>query len=243
MTIAEAHYQFKINMDRVDTQSNPGFRTEEIDFLLNEAQDIFIKRRITPQSNSKKMGFEHSQKRVDDLSTIVVKYPAQPYIIPTLDSGVYEIDLFNLAYTYLHLVSGKVELQVEDTCTKDTPMRFTQHDDYLVALRDPFNSPSTEFVPYNFGMSSSADHVSTSVYLYPGIYTINKVYLEYIKKPRRVFYGNYVYADGVAYPPTTFELPDSVHSEIVDIACELASMNVESPEYIRLKQAKSLTNE
>lgn len=243
MTIAEAHYQFKLNMDRVDTQSNPGFRTEEIDFLLNEAQDIFIKRRINPLSNPKRMGFEHSQKRIDDLSSIVVKYPLQPYIVPTLDSGVYEVDLFKLLYTYLHLVSGKVELQVDDDCVKDVPLKFTQHDDYLIALRDPFNSPSTEFVPFNYGMSSSNEHTSTSIYMYPGIYTINKVYLEYIKKPRRVFYGNYTYADGVNYPPTTFELPESVHSEIVDIACELASLNVENPEYIRLKQTKGAVNE
>lgn len=243
MTIEEAHYQFRLSMDRIDTLSNPDFNKAEIDWLLNEAQDIFVKQRISAMSNPKRAGFEASQKRIDDLSTLVVKYPLQPYLIPTLDSGVYEVDLYDLAYTYLHFVSGYCELTLSNDCTTQVLLKFVQHDDYREALLDPFNSPSLEYIPFNFGRSSSSDHVSTSLYIYPSDYTINKVYVEYIKKPRRVSYGNYTYLDGTTLPATSFELPEHTHIEVIDLATQIASLAVENPEYIQLRNQKIMINE
>jgi len=243
MTIEEAHYQFRLSMDRIDTLSNPDFNKAEVDWLLNEAQDIFIKQRISALSNPKRLGFEASQKRIDDLSTLVVKYPLQPAITPTLDSGVYEVDLAELLYTYLHFLSGYCDLQVDATCTKQVLLKFVQHDDYREALSDPFNSPSLEYIPFNYGRSSSTDHVSTSIYIYPSDYTITNVYLEYLKRPQRVSFGNYTYINGVVYPATTFELPEHTHSEIIDIATQIASLAIENPEYIQLRNQKVFSHE
>jgi len=45
--------------------------------------------------------FETTQKRNDDLSSLVVKYPDQPEIAPIkLDNSVYEIPLKDLTYNY-----------------------------------------------------------------------------------------------------------------------------------------------
>lgn len=240
MTITESHYQFKLNMDRVDSMSNPDFTAPEIDWLLNEAQRIFVEQRLNPNSNPKRKGFEASQKRIDDLSTLVVKFPLQPYITPTLTDGIYEVPLDSLDFPYLHLLSAYVELEVADNCLKEVRLKFMQHDDYREALKDPFNSPSLEFVPYNFGRSSTG---TSSIYMYPGIYSINKVYLEYLKQPRKVSLGTYTYIDGTTKTPTSFELPEHTHSEIIDLACQIASLNVESPEYIRLRQEKVFLHE
>lgn len=242
MTIAESHYQFKLNMDRIDSLSNPDFRPEEIDWLLNEAQRIFVEQRISALSNPKRKGFEASQKRIDDLSTLVIKHPLQPFVIPTLNEGVYEVELGSLYFNYLHLLSGFVELEIAPNCVKDVRLKFMQHDDYREALKDPFNSPSQEFIPFNFGRSSSSSGGS-SIYMYPGSNTINKVYLEYIKRPWQVNLGNYTYIDGTVKPPTSFELPEHTHREIIDIACQIASFNIESPEYIKLKQEKVFLHE
>lgn len=116
-----------------------------------------------------------------------------------------------------------------------------QHDDYLYSFRDPFNSPSLEFIPYNFGLSNSG--TGTSMYLYPGEYTISAVYIEYIKLPSRVSYGNYTYIDGVDYPQSTLELPEHTHQEIVNLACQIAALNTENPEYIQLKNQKIMIQE
>lgn len=243
MTITECHYAFKLGMDRVDSLSTPDFYPEEIDWFLNEAQHAFIKNRMSALSNPKNRGFEASKKRIDDLSTIVIKYPLQPYIVPTLDSGVYEVDLYDLAYSYMYFVSAYCELLVAPSCTKEVPLKFIQHDDYRIALRDPFNSPSLEFVPYNFGKSSSTDHDSSSIYMYPADYTVTKVYVEYIKEPRRAYLGTYTYIDGSIIDPQDLELPASTHEEIVNMAVMLASLAVQNPEYITTRMQKLAMHE
>lgn len=240
MTIAEAHYQFKLNMDRIDSLSKQDFNIAEIDWLLNEAQLIFIKQR-SGQSNKTRQGFEASQKRIDDLSTLVIKYPIQVGIAPTLDNGVYELDLSNLSYKYLQLVSASAEIKLSEDCFKKVPLRFIQHDDYLTAIRDPFNNASLEFIPFNYGRSSNGG--STSLYIYPGEYNITLVFPEYIKYPAQVSLGNYPYIDGNIYPVTDLELPDHTHQEVVDIACQIASLNIENPEYLQLKQGKVFIHE
>jgi len=157
-------------------------------------------------------------------------------MVPTLDSGVYELDLANTLYTYLFYVSGTVDIVDSNDCSSNVPLKFIQHDDYRESLRDPFNSPSLEFIPFNFGRSSTA--LGTSLYIYPGEYTIPAAYIEYVKYPSRVSFGNYTYIDGINYPQTTLEVPEQAHQEIVNLACLLAAMNIDNPEYLQLKSAK-----
>lgn len=105
MTIRELQYQFKINLDRIDSLSNPDFNAAEIDWLLNEAQLIFVKQRMSMRSNAKQKGFEESQKRIDDLGNLVVKFPLQSGVVPTLVSpGIYEVPLSLLTFKYLFLL-------------------------------------------------------------------------------------------------------------------------------------------
>lgn len=240
-SVKELHYQFKLNMDRVDSLSNPDFNIAEIDWLLNEAQLIFVKQRMNPSPNSRNKGFEQSQKRIDDLGNLVIKYPLQPGIAPANPaSGIYEVPLQNLAFQYMYLVSAWVEATVSEGCTKKIPLKFMQHDDYVLALKDPFNMAGEEFIPYNIGRASSG--TSEALYIYSP-FPVTSVFIEYIKYPKRVSYGIYTYIDGVTYPEQTLETPPATHSEIVDIACVLAGLNTQNPEYIQLRQTKVLIQE
>jgi hypothetical protein len=235
MTISELHYAFKVAMDRIDSNSQTDFNKGEIDYLLNEAQLIFLKTRSST-SNSKQKGFEATQKRIDDLSTLLVKYPEQQPLTPVSN----EVNLSLLTYEYYSLVRIYAEVQYTD-CVKNVQLKFVQHDDLNDVLKDPFNSASQDAIPYNFGKSSTSS--STSIYLYPTTGTVNKVYIEYLKLPNKVSFGGYAYVDGVIYPPSTLEFPEHTHLEIVDIAANIAAMNIENPEYIRLKKEKLFINE
>jgi hypothetical protein len=228
-------------MDRVDSLSNPDFNVAEIDWLLNEAQLIFIKQRMNPTSNSKQRGFEQSQKRIDDLGNLVIKFPLQPGVVPqNPSSGVYELPLQNLTFPYLYLISSWVEAEVTPGCTKKVPLKFVQHDDYRYALEDPFNSAGEEFIPYNIGRASNS--TNEALYIYSP-YPISNVFVEYIKYPSRVSFGTYQYIDGIIYPEQTLETSPATHPEIVDIACVLAGSNTQNPEYIQLRQTKTLIHE
>jgi hypothetical protein len=246
MDVNSLHYEFKLKMDRVDSLSQQDFNVAEIDWLLNEAQLVFVKRRYSGLSNPKQRGFENTQKRIDDLSTLVIKYPEQPPLTATLlDTGVYEVVLADTVAPYLFLVDAYTDLNVDADCIiRGVPLKFIQHDDIRRTLKDPFNEPSLEFIPYNIGRSSSGS--GSSIYVYggklPASY-INSVYIEYVKYPSRISFGGYQYINGVTYSTATSELPEQTHSELVDIACELAALNIENPEYIQLKQLKVATHE
>lgn len=192
-------------------------------------------------SNQKQKGFEQSQKRVDDLGTLVIKFPIQQGIIPsTVSTGIYEVPTSSLLYSYLYLLDGWVEAEVKENCIKKVPLRFTQHDDYLSALKDPFYSSHEEFIPYNIGRSSSL--VGESLYIYSTL-PISSVFLEYIKTPSKVSLGTYTYIDGVIYPSQSLETSEQTHPEVVDIACSMAALSSQNTEYIQLKQAKLLIHE
>jgi hypothetical protein len=238
-SIKELHYAFDLGMDRFGTLSKENFNKAEKDWLLNEAQMIFLKRR-TSIKNNRNEGFEASQKRIDDLSTLVIKYPLQPGLVPTLNSNMYIIDLTDLVYTYYQLIDAYVDTILSENCVKSVPLKLIQHDDIRTVLRDPFNNASLEAIPYNFGRSATG---GSSIYIYPDKYKIALVYIEYIKLPSKVNYGNYVYINGTTYPETTLEFPEHTHSEIVDIACQIAALNIESPEYIQMKSQKVFEHE
>jgi len=106
MSTSELHYQFKLNLDRVDSLANPDLNAVEIDWLLNEAQLIFIKQRMG-MNNQKRSGFETSQKRIDDLGNLVIKFPLQTAITPTeVSTGVFEVSLKNTLYPYMFLLNA-----------------------------------------------------------------------------------------------------------------------------------------
>lgn len=102
-TIEEMHYDFRLKCDRVDSLSQQDFNPAEIDWFLNEAQELVIKNKYSI-NNVYRAGLEHTQKRIDDLSSILIKYPEQPDIEPVIEDGIAELELSRLKYPYLHLV-------------------------------------------------------------------------------------------------------------------------------------------
>lgn len=236
MDIKSMHYEFKLKLDRIDTLSNPDFNVAEIDWLLNEAQLLFVKQRFT-QNNNQRSGFETTQKRIDDLSTLVVKYPEQSGITPLNNS----IDLSTLKFPYLFLLRGEVDVQLNPNCIKRVPLKYIQHDDLTEALKDPFTKSSLDYIIYTVGKTNNSN--SSSIYLYSGDYTVTAVYPEYIKYPNRMSLGGYKFIDGVVTTTSNCELPEQVHSEIIDLAVQLASLNIQNPEYIQLKNAKIQIND
>jgi len=239
-SIKELHYHFKLNMDRVDSLANPDLNPLEIDLLLNEAQLIFIKQRMG-LNNSKKAGFETSQKRIDDLANLVVKYPLQPHMTPVeISTGLYEVDLTKTVLPYLFLVNAYALVEESKDCTRRVNLKFTQHDDFNETLRDPFNKASKVSIPYNFGRNST--NTGSSMYLYT-TQVVTSVALEYVKLPSKVSLGTYTYMDGLVYQANSFETAEHTHLEIVDIACQLAARNIENPEYISVRDQKTLIHE
>ena len=232
------HYDFDLKIDKVDSLSKSDFNVAEKDWLLNEAQLVLVKTRYGVRNNDR-LGFEGNQKRIDDLSSLVIKSPLQPALIPTSHSnGVLEVKLSDLIYPYLFLIRT---YGASEDCEDLISLKFVQHDDLNYLLDDPFNSPSKFEIPYNFGRSSSS--TGSSLYIYPAGVNLSKVFIDYIKIPRQVNLGNYTYIDGNVLPQTSSELPEHLHNEIVDVAVQIASGIIEHPQYVQLKTQKLFTHE
>lgn len=221
MTAQEMKYDFLFKRDQTESLKGKTFLDNEIDWFLNTAQLSLVKAKIlgrTPDSQ----GIEENQKRIDDISAIVVAYPAQPAL--TLDyhsdDHIYELKLDTLKFTYLYFINGRVEVV---NCRDKANIKLIQHDDKYTALKDPFNKSNNKEILANFGSSSSGN--GTSLYLYPEIgTTLGKIFFDYVRIPRKINQGSYTYLDGNIYPSTSSELSEAVHPEIVDLATQQASM-------------------
>lgn len=82
MTITEMHRAFKLGLDKLDGVNYPNFRSEEIDLILNQAQNRYAKQRYGI-NNIKRQSFEETQKRTEDLKELI----RTSIITPTANSG------------------------------------------------------------------------------------------------------------------------------------------------------------
>jgi hypothetical protein len=222
MTTADMHYSFKMKLNKIDSQQYTNLQIPQIDWLLNEAQEIFIKLVAEPRFPKSYLGFETSQRTIDDIRTIVIEdYP--------LDVSQAGIAALPLDYNYF---SNATVVMTKDICVGVSATLFVrQHDD---TFKDsPFDESSFKWRQIN-GVFNK-DGIKLSV---PDGVTITKLYITYIKKPAYIHnaqgFGNGTYnlpSGKVLSGKQDCELPEYTHNEIVDIAVMLASGNLQYPDY------------
>lgn len=205
MTIQEAHIDFKVKLNKIDTNQVKNFGDDEIDWLLNEAQGQYFRTRYN-EVNLTHKGFEQNQLRIDELSNLHIKYPEQEEItLVPINNEYAELRLASLMKPYYHLTSISV---YDETCKQWLNCVHSKHSEYLEELKNPFNKFTAI---YNFGKTSTDD--GTSIYIYK---PVTKARLSYLTYPKKLYVGTY------PHPTLTtlqgFELPEFTHSLIVDLA-------------------------
>ena len=71
MDSVEMHINFRVLFNEVNSNKNKRFLTQEIDLILNDQMGAFVETRTAPSGNYKDEGFEESQKRLDDIRTVI----------------------------------------------------------------------------------------------------------------------------------------------------------------------------
>ena len=265
MVIQEMHFDFDMKADKVDSLQKRSFNAAQIDWLLNEAQWVWLKNNYgLTQTN--RSAFEVTEARIQDLKNLHIKCPVpQVGIVPTvIDTTIVETPLNLLTYEMLFVTRIKADI-TKGLCTKRVGATPVQTDDLNDALADPFNRPDFNAgeVIATYGKSSTDTSTvlnpegTGSVYLYSdGTFSIDTVFIEYIKYPNRMWFGNYdvtsdlrpkfagnayVYQSGVD-TPVNCELNSHVHPEIVDQAVLIASQLIEDPQLMGAKFQKYIQN-
>ena len=114
MTVNEMHIAVNQGVQKIASFQVDNLLPQEIDHELNLAMMRFVKQKFNPTSNRIGKGFEQSQKRIDDLRTLLVEHSnytdSQGIVYTSNYSDVY-VDRYTLPLDYLFLVSVRTLVQ------------------------------------------------------------------------------------------------------------------------------------
>ena len=147
MTVNEMHIAVNQGVQKIASFQVDNLLPQEIDHELNLAMMRFIKQRFSMTSNRVGKGFEQSQKRIDDLRTLLVEHSnstdSQGVVYTSNYSNVY-VDRYTLPLDYLFLISvrtlvqygcgGPVAVVPEEYVTKAIKINLTPPAGYPGAL-------------------------------------------------------------------------------------------------------------
>lgn len=233
-------YDLKIKLSKIDSLKNRNFNPAETDWLINEAQLVWVKTRAKRA--------EIGQEARQELSTLLIKAPSKlqpglaPSVVPDTDNKMYEVSLSDFEHTPLRILRVYARISKKGCTDKIASVSFEQHEDLNDILGNSFRSPSFEWseVPAVMGAGETDD----SIYMYTdGTFEIKYLYPEYIKVPRRVSLGGYKYLDGSTTTEVNSELPEFTHPEIIDLAVSQIFGFIGDPNFKQLADQKVIINE
>tara|TARA_Y100001973_G_C5138946_1_gene301880 strand:- start:125 stop:1060 length:936 start_codon:yes stop_codon:yes gene_type:complete len=89
MTIGEMHTAINLGVQKIASFQVDLFLPAEIDLEINKNIDRFIKQRYNSLGNKYMAGFEESQKRIDDLRTLIVEESVDTIFKGQIDDNVF----------------------------------------------------------------------------------------------------------------------------------------------------------
>jgi len=232
MTVSSMHYDFKQKLNRLDSEKYRDLVVPEIDWKLNEAQEVFVKTIAQPRIDSQ-IGFESGQRTIDDIRILVVEQKAGNGIKPAVYDAAENSYIATLPLDYQYYINSSL-VATSDGCTARLNVRQVQHDDRVQASL--FDESSFLWREANIMFMEGGIKILTGSEFVP-----TELVLQYIRKPRLIYNaaewdaGGY-YLDGVLLTGTQdCELPDVLHREIVDLAVFIANIDLNLPTYATKK--------
>lgn len=240
MNSREMHYDYKQKLNKIDSQKYRNLKVPEIDWKLQEAQELFVKMIAEPRVRSQ-FGFEMNQRTIDDVRTLVVNQTEESGTCMTCTKQTEDSYIAELPEDYWFLVSAKA-IGTKGKCkNKVLQVRVKQHDDEDEV--SPFDRSSFEWREVNIKFTSDGIRIFTD-----GTFEISKLCLNYIRRPKLIHNaqdyvnGTYTTLRGeVLTGSQDCELPEGTHREIVDLAVFITATDLGVPN-IQAKQQKIKLN-
>ena len=153
------HLAIQQGVDKINSLQADMLLPQEIDIELNKTQDRFINTRYG-KNNKYGKGFEESQKRIDDLRTLVVEYSNAVAYKEQYATKIW-IDTFRLPIDYLYLVSQRSEVLYDDC--KPISFSIQSNNASFVYFKIPFNNFHDGGTTYIKRMRMVADTSNTTL--------------------------------------------------------------------------------
>ena len=217
MTGAQCISSFLLLYDYLSSGNAPGYRTDDIISLLNNAQNDFIKMRMFGK-NFQPPAFEQNQKRVADLQTLIV-IPTGLTQAPV--STIATEKIYSLPTNFLYYIDSISQLTRSNypliTSVRWLKNKVINHEDVTKFINSEINR--THFLYPVAWIEAGFLKVMGDRYT-----TItngnNYTKLSYIKKPT-----------AIANTSMTPDFPESVHQEIVEIAVKKGLQVIGDPRW------------
>lgn len=231
MTIKDMHYDFKKKLNKIDSQKYRNLRIPEIDWVLNEAQELFVKLVAQPRLKTQ-LGVETTQRTIDDIKALVVHNQCL----------VVNSNIVSLPKDYLYFLRGRIKMNKGECCNIEGIFYPMQHDDEFE--ESYFDKSSFEWRTVNGLFTREGIQLFDD-----GTFENKELCLSYIKRPLYMHNaedysnGKYKLPSGKELIGTQdCELVEDTHREIVDIAVFITAGELQMPDY-QLKLAKLQLNQ
>lgn len=235
MNIKEMHYDVKFKLNKVDSQQYRNLKIQEIDWALNEAQEVLVKLIAEPRIKNH-LGFETSQRTIDDIKNIVVSTDEPKANI------VVENNIVKLPEDYWFFLRGRITATKGKCEVNDIVFTVRQHDD--IFEEDPFYKSSFEWRVVNGIFTEKGIELFDD-----GTFTNTLFKLSYIKK--LPIMHNAEDTKGHSYKNLRGEilsgtsdciLSEHLHKDVVDLAVLFLSGQILTQNF-QFNQAKNSINQ
>lgn len=226
MTIQEMHYDFKMKINKVDSQQYKNLRIPEIDWALNEAQELFVKMVSEPRVRNN-LGFEVSQRNIDDIRTLV----SLPTVLTITGNTS------SLPDDYWHFKKAEVDMEKAPCGIRRGRLHVRQHD-------DEFEESEFDKSSFEWRIVNGVFNIDGITFYDDGTFVNLECILTYLIRPKYIHFAAGYTGGTYTLPPSTVltgtedcELPFQTHREIVDIAVLIVTGQIQIPDY-QIKLAK-----
>lgn len=249
MNIKRMHHEIKLKYNKLNSNHKKDLPPAFIDDFINDVSLHLVQMVYGANTLSKYhlFGFEVTNQMRDLLSNMVIKFPEQQPITPKHnEKGVYEFDLNDLKYDYLHYGTcyiitdcGRINVHIDT------------HKDINTSINDPYSRSSKVWKRILGTIGKSSTGENSSIYLYTNdLFSFKTgLYIEYVKQPKKVFFGGYdtleYQHEGKGYQktdlPVNSEIHTGYHNLIVDLAVQEISKTLHDDYQYKTTQEKILT--
>lgn len=226
MTIEEMEYNFKVQLNEIDSNQYRGLLIPQIDWQLNRAQMVFVRAAVRQET-----GATLNQINLDDLRSIILS-------IETPVSRISSTE-FSATLPSDFLYKAKIRVRAKkNKCYKT--VRAYQVDFEELHEEDPFSKSSFEWEEVNFHFNSSG------IKFYADDFLVDRMYLDYVKRPKYMHNAKDFESGQYSLPNGTLlsgkqdcELPETSHESIVSLAVLLSTGDLKIPDWqTKLEQFK-----
>lgn len=236
-TIDRLHIKIKQKANKIDSNHNRDLPSAFIDDYIYESMFDYIELFwSTKNVKGLNVGFETNQQRIDFLSFLLQSSSLSS--LPSSSEFGFIVNEFELPLDYLHLV----RLTTPTNC-RAAKFEVVQHEDLSTMLNDEYTKPSDKWGRKLAVIKNN----KIRVYSESDTNTLN---LEYIKKPRKPFFGGYnslEFINGDTTQPSLTtakihpEFPEQYCDILADITVQNMFGNLRDYNYSQYNQNKTIT--